>query len=207
MRIPHDAYPTPKPHILAVLREMPDTVLAGNGLLDPCCGTGSVLEVARDFGLIDIQGIELQPELADTARGQGFPVTTADALTVEWPKVDLIVTNPPYSLAEALLRKALASATTVSFLLRLGFLASDERTSFFAEHGMPDVAVVKRPSFCMTVRCRECGDRYTLPPDSPRPRSCVCGLPALAISTVDATDYAWMTWGPEHTARVSRLCV
>ncbi len=197
--------------------------LNGNTLFDPCCGAGAILDVADDIGF-SASGYELQPHLAAIAEAKGHIVTCGDALVPGWiwPKADLIVSNPPYTLAEAFLRRSLKAAPTVSFLLRLGFLASEERAPLFAEIGMPDVDVVKRPSFCMTVKCKDCGDRYTLPPESARPTLCRHFVPPTdvlsdadehpcfysgrpSISTTDAADYAWMTWGTGIRGRVSRL--
>ncbi len=226
-----DNYPTPTPYVEAIFDALtvdgvPDAVL------DPCCGSGSILSVADGRGVLKIYGIELQADLAGVAKARGFAsITNADALAPRcvWPKVPLILSNPPYTYAEEFLRKSIDSgADTVSFLLRLGFLSSKTRAPFFEQYGMPSVRVVDRPSFCMTVKCKDCGDRYTLPPDAVRPGMCRRftpldqGAPRRAasfeeiqaechstarpsISTTDASDYAWLTWGKDHLPYVSRL--
>ncbi len=227
-----DHYATPKKNVRAILGAILPTITRRGthddfDVLDPCCGEGAVLEVVKEFGYHDIQGIELQPHLAEQACSKGFSVQVADALSPScvWSTVKLIVSNPPYTHAADFLRKSLETVGPqghVTFLLRLGFLASAARRELFEEIGMPDTKVIPRPSFCMTVACRECGDRYTLPPDAERPKVCRNFHPEAdyklsegeiscinsarpAISTTDAADYAWMTWGPEFAGHVSRL--
>lgn len=58
-----------------------------------------------------------------------------------------VIGNPPYSLAEAFVRACLPLSPHVVMLLRLNFLESKSRASFFAAE-MPDVYVLpNRPSF------------------------------------------------------------
>lgn len=216
----YDHYATPKDIVRDIFESL--RILPFESFLDPCCGEGNILDVAAEWGM-EAAGIEIQSHLAGLARGRGHVVTIGDALTLPWPKVSRIVFNPPYTLASEFVTKAFDTVAenqgTVSALLRLGFLASSKRNGFFDAHGMPDVEVIDRPSFCMTVHCKKCGDRYTLSADAKRPKVCrnivtheyesdhppigVChGKPT--ISTTDAADYGWMTWGPETTGRLSR---
>lgn len=213
---PFDHYATPVRHTLAILQHLP----AGVELLDPCAGEGRILEAARMAGYTKLCGIELQPKLAKAADAAGFPVLVGDALDPAnpWPAVPLIVTNPPYSFADAFVEKACATVDplggTVAFLMRLDWLAAQGREELLAKVGMPDVFVVPRPSFCLSVKCKACGWRATYPIGTPR-KSIVCGNAQIAIqpcvrsdlsfSTTDATNYAWMVWGPERQAIVRRL--
>lgn len=202
-----DFYATPKPYTLAILETL--DVWQHDEVLDPCCGTGAMLEVFAELGFTRKYGIELQPHLGEQAREKGFGVEIADALApgCVWPEVPLIISNPPFTYAAEFLEKSLKYADTVVFLLRLGFLAGAGRKALFDRVGMPDVYVVPRPSFNLTVKCKECGDRYTLPPDATRPRVCRKALPPtpgnemckgtkrdITISSTDAADYFWGVW-------------
>jgi hypothetical protein len=65
---------------------------------------------------------------------------------------DLIVGNPPYAVAEAHIRHALALSarygSAVAFLLRVNFLGSKERFAFWRDHPPTLVSVLsERPSF------------------------------------------------------------
>jgi len=93
-----------------------------------------------------------------------------------------VITNPPYSIAADLIlhfRRTLPFAEIV-MLLRLGFLESEERNSFYAEMGIPDLYILpNRPSFIKTES-----------------------------ASTDKTSYAWFVWpggGPRSTGRIVRL--
>ena len=62
-------------------------------------------------------------------------------------RFDVVITNPPFSDAEAFLRRSLELADHVVLLLRLNFLASAKRAELMRERA-PDVYVLpNRPSF------------------------------------------------------------
>jgi hypothetical protein len=50
-----------------------------------------------------------------------------DYLDAAFPEVDLIVTNPPFSIAAEFLEKSLTEASCVVYLLRLNFLGTKRR--------------------------------------------------------------------------------
>lgn len=62
--------------------------------------------------------------------------------------VDLIITNPPYTKAQSFIEYAKPRCNTLILLLRINFLASMKRHSFWDDH-KPDTLFVlsKRPSF------------------------------------------------------------
>jgi hypothetical protein len=199
-----DNYPTPKAYITTILNVLHKDKVNLEGLLDPCCGAGNVLAAARAWGICAYKGIELSPGLAGQAHQSGFDVLYQNALgTDPWPsEIRTIVTNPPYSFAAEFVRRSFLHVSqldgTVAMLLRLGFLASAKRQDLFDYTGMPDVYVVPRPSFCLTVHCKGCGYRTSLPPGSPRPKLCGFCKHKLTVSSTDSADYAWMVW---HTSR------
>jgi hypothetical protein len=60
---------------------------------------------------------------------------------------DVIITNPPYSLALEFIERALPLADVVVMLLRLNFLGGAKRAAFFRDNP-PDIYVLpNRPSF------------------------------------------------------------
>jgi len=64
------------------------------------------------------------------------------------PVYDLIITNPPFSLALEFLKKSLQEAKTVIYLLRLNFLGAQIRHDFWAMNSPTHLFVLsKRPSF------------------------------------------------------------
>jgi len=164
-RRPLDDYPTPEWAIRAIAFHV-----AGARVLDPCCGAGAILDVFRERGS-SVSGIEISEERTDAARAKGHDVIRANALEVEWPKADLIITNPPFTLAQEFAEKALASVAgggTVALLLRLGFLEGKKRLAFHRANGSSVFVLASRPSFTGDGKC-------------------------------DSSAYGWFVWGQRHS--------
>lgn len=149
-------------------------------VLEPSFGGGDVLRVlakrvpARRMIGVDIDRVCV--EAGHAARLPARSLVHADYLQLDLRAAGLrpqvIVGNPPYSHAEAFVRKALADVRDdgcVAFLLRLGFLASARRYSLMQAH-QPDVLVLaERPSF-------------------------------TADGKTDASEYGWFVWHRSRAA-------
>lgn len=224
-RQPADSYPTPAWCVRRLLEAVGEDELPRGAWLEPCAGEGAIVEViaerADSISVVEIDPA-MRPGLVEAfrearRRPPGSPTPPpasfqiADYLTLPPPskKYDVIITNPPYSLALDFVRKAAAEAHHVAMLLRLNFLGSgvkSGRSDWLRQHP-PDVFVLpNRPSFVASVRCvsgevlpaatEPCAWRTMLPLDRERPGSCpVCGG-AVECSTTDATEYAWFVWHP-----------
>lgn len=71
-----------------------------------------------------------------------------DYLTTKYDRVDCMVTNPPYSLAQEFVEKAHEDADVIIMLLRLGFLESMRREEFWKQYPLDHlITLSKRPSF------------------------------------------------------------
>lgn len=72
-----------------------------------------------------------------------------DYLNTVYPHhVDCIISNPPYSLAQEFVTKALEDADVVIMLLRLGFLESQVRNEWWQDNSPSSLMVLsQRPSF------------------------------------------------------------
>lgn len=136
----HDFYETPDWCVRLAMEHIP---LPPGRWLEPAAGHGALI---RASGHAYWSAIEVRPEAADHL---DVPTTIGDFLAME-PRdgeFDAVVTNPPYSQAEAFARHALGWAPHVVMLLRLAFLSSQRRAGFIRET-KPDVYVLpKRPSF------------------------------------------------------------
>lgn len=145
-RQPHDLYPTPAPPIDALLGVMHIRPLMR--FHEPCRGTGAI------YDRIDCSSksyCEITEGIDYLARVSHF-------------RYDLIITNPPFSLALEFLQKSLREAATVVYLLRLNFLGSQKRRAFWQAN---------RPSHVLVLSKRPCftGDGHT-----------------------DSIEYAWFCW-------------
>lgn len=86
-------------------------------------------------------------------------------------RFDLIIANPPYSIALEFIEAALSmrkSQGVVAFLLRINFLGSQERADWHRAHPCKLYVLPRRPSF--------------------------------TGGGTDATEYAWFVWGEGHEA-------
>lgn len=71
-----------------------------------------------------------------------------DYLNTPYSRVDCIITNPPYSLAQEFVEKAHNDADVVIMLLRMGFLESMRREDFWKKYPLDNlITLSKRPSF------------------------------------------------------------
>jgi hypothetical protein len=162
-RQPLDAYYTPQ-----ALSDALVTVLVRDGwwrggrVLEPSGGQGAFIRSA--FGVLApelsyIATVEVDEDRARALGRIGSEFRPVDSLCTDflqldentWDPFDLILGNPPYSDAEAHTRAALRMRErfgVVAFLLRMGFLESEERAPFWRKHPASKVYVLsQRPSF------------------------------------------------------------
>ena len=158
-----DAYDTPAWCVQALMDDVSFLFSVGaqfeslpdHGWVDPCGGAGAIAKAvtgwydARDLPVEQrhvwprhhVHCIDIDPRGEAVVQGDYFGDWE------HWP-VDLVLTNPPYSLAEQFIRRAADHARSHAWLLRLNFLAAQKRLPLWADLGTPDVYVLpKRPSF------------------------------------------------------------
>lgn len=138
---PHDFFPTPP----AVTRAFVEACPLPDGLwCEPAVGDGHIINaVGKREGWVtyDIRDVS-EPQLSD------YHESAYDFLEHdETIRFDVIITNPPFYLAEEFVRKALACSTHVAMLLRLAFLETRKREAFHAEHPSDVFVLSRRPSF------------------------------------------------------------
>jgi len=129
VRNAYDYYATPE----WCYEKLPIDYSKYKSALEPCAGDYRIATFLEDKGIEFVDTCEIQ-ENRDFFDYSG--------------KVDLIFTNPPYSIALEFIEKALQHADTVIMLLRINFLGAQKRHTFFSNNE-PDALYVlsKRPSF------------------------------------------------------------
>lgn len=145
IRNENDFYPTPTYSVSSLLNLIKwDKVTS---FLEPCRGDGAI------YNLVDTK----VKQWAEINEG-------IDYLTTSFVKRDLIITNPPFTFAKEFLEKSLTESDCVCYLLRLNYLGSQARKSFWNKIGTPNKLLIlsKRPSF--------------------------------TGKGTDATEYAWFCW-------------
>jgi hypothetical protein len=129
-------------------------------VLEPCAGDNRILDWLGKHSVITFSA-EIRQE-KDYFEQNYFG----------WKKFDLIVTNPPYSLALEFVKKGIEDSICSFWLLRLNFLASQSRKSFFLANPLSALIVLsKRPSFRLT-------------------------------GGTDSTDYGWFVWDKANICNV-----
>ena len=130
IRRPGDVYPTPA-YCIDLLLPYIDLSRVRR-FLEPCKGTGVIYD-----------------KVAVPHKHWCEIAEDRDYLTTEFEdRFDLIVTNPPYSLALEFLQKSLREADTVIYFLPSDFLGSRRRCEFHNTNRFTHLlTVAKRPSF------------------------------------------------------------
>lgn len=156
-------------------------------IIEPCAGTGRFVDgLRRKYPAATIIANDLFED------GRTWPAadiqTYVDYLGGRRWEADLLVTNPPFSLALEFIKRALTDTIAVVVLVRQGFLASAARAAFFREHPPAHVFLLaNRPSF-------------DVPPE-------VLADPAYGWKEgqTDTADYVFICWGHEEFGHTTRL--
>lgn len=131
-----DFYPTPPYATIALL----EREKFGGNFLEPCCGDGSMSEVIQKYyPNQEIYSYDLYD------RGYGLP--GYDFLTTDFSnmKIDNIITNPPFNLAQEFVEKSLEIANKkVALLMKIQFLEGAKRYHLFKSTPLEKVYVFSK---------------------------------------------------------------
>lgn len=161
-KIKHEQYETPSRYADCFLMHINSN---HKRILEPCCGNGSITEaLRRKYPTAFIHANDIQK----MSNNWADLITQRDYLTMTEGEFDLIISNPPFSLAEEIIRHSLTTwEATLIMLLRLNFLGSLKRYKFWGEYPVSRIyPTSKRPSF--------------------------------TGKGTDATEYAWFVWEPDY---------
>ena len=119
-----------------------------------------------------------------------------DYLKTEMPFVDLILTNPPFSLAKEFIEKAISESDTVCMLQRVNFLGSQSRKEFWNKNPPTHLFVLaNRPKFIARCQNKECKNPMSFQVGSIE----FCSLCDGKVRPQgDATEYAWFVWDKKN---------
>lgn len=177
-RIANDYYATPAWCVHRLLEACP---LPGGRWLEPAAGEGAIVEAVNEVRG-DVKWWANEPHQPFVRESHDcYRVTARDFLGMPSDlcdiKRDVIITNPPYALAQDFVEHALSwEPRYVVMLLRLNYLGGSQRGAWLREH-TPDVYVLpNRPSF-------------------------------RADGKTDSCDYAWFVWWQGEQRRGSTLTI
>ena len=128
MRRANDFYPTPK----ECYENLPIDWSQFKTALEPCKGDGRIVSFLENKGVV--------VDWCEIKEGKDFFDYNGE--------VDLIFTNPPYSLAQEFIEHSMSCARTVIMLLRINFLGTKKRFEFWQQFPPDGMFILsKRPSF------------------------------------------------------------
>lgn len=151
---PDDFYVTPA---WTVARLLEKWTPPPGWFLEPCAGNGAVFRALLADGYdppradaVECRAVEKAGLLTYFNHVYAEDFLSLNSMDLLRDCVAVIITNPPYHSAEAFIRKARKSfpLATSAWLVRQGFLASEERAPLWKDVGAPDVYILpNRPSF------------------------------------------------------------
>jgi hypothetical protein len=184
-----DFYPTPSWATRAFLNTgvLDEHFKKGALWLEPAAGQCAIVDAVNDYadelGLVKprwvLYDIDKRHKTMMESRGRSsisdFVLGAKGAWTMQhrvaWSDdkpYDVLITNPPFEMAEDFLWQGGQLAKIVVMLLRVGFLGSQSRDRLFKNTGIPDTYLLnKRPSF---------------------------GTDKNGKPGTDASEYAWFVW-------------
>lgn len=181
--------------------------------LEPCAGGGAIIRAvgthAKTTGLVSWDAVEIRKEADEPLRrslGVAQEVLRAKSLTPGaaivgksfltcptgmFRRARVVITNPPYGIAQAFVKTCLRAAPDafVAMLLRLNFYGGDDRSEWLDCH-MPDCyPLPNRPQFRDSVK--PLLDDHGQPVLNRR-----TGKPRVVKTSSDSCEYGWFVWPP-----------
>lgn len=195
-----DFYPTPDELAERIVSSVP--LISDISILEPSAGSGAFVRACRaNWPLARVSQVEPGPHHFDP-EVDGYRATLEEfAARLPDARFDLIIGNPPFSLAKEHIRlclSMLAPSGRLVFLLRLAFLETKKRAKFWRECPPAKVTVLReRPSFCWSWSCKvgkKTVHKWTSAPGVKHTHCPECGSGKLKVTKTDACAYAVFEW-------------
>lgn len=184
-----EAYLTPDALALACCRHLEAQGIQPRTILEPSAGNGAYVRAARlVWPAAEVTAVEIRPACERALINSGVahlflqPLETVDLRS--FGSFDLVLGNPPFSLAESHIPRLLKFTRQLSFLLRLSFLGTKRRAlDFWPRYPLQSLQpFADRPTFLGTGSSdnSEYG-LYTWRPTKRPPRVTLQGHPSPAV--------------------------
>lgn len=151
-RSKNDFYPTPYDSIEALLKNY-DFSKHGLNVLEPSAGNGNICKMYKDkYPNSNITGVELDERHIEELSTKCDKVICTDFMEFDTNnKFDVIIGNPPFSMAVDFIKKSMEHLNengVLCFLFRTALLESDCRFEFWKQNPVNGLLTLhKRPSF------------------------------------------------------------
>jgi hypothetical protein len=179
-RIISDNYPTPRYVIEGLINQIDFSKV--NSFLEPCKGDGRILEYIPNY---------INKDWCEIREGKDYFKYNFN--------VDLIITNPPFSIALDFIKKSLNEGKTVCYLQRINWLGAQQRKDFWNENTPDKLFVIsKRPNFVKEYLISLFGLDVNLKEKAKELD--------LTLGT-DSTEYAWFIWDKLNIVKGKHIMV
>lgn len=148
----YDFYATPLESVFSFLDNY-DNITLSDKILEPSAGNGNIIRALRERGYSNrIDAVEIRPEEREHLEALADGIVFGDFIEYEPETLyDVIIGNPPYSMAQEFVDKSLsllAPGGLLIFLLRTAFLESEKRFAWWQDHQLSGLYTLhKRPKF------------------------------------------------------------
>ncbi len=192
-----DFYETPPWATWAVVPWLPFPHDTQRRIIDYGCGTGAIGKVLRlAYPDAEIVGVELDTKRARAAvRAEVYDhVWIGDIFSPPRLSGHAAIFNPPYCIAEKIVREAILSCDISAALLAMNFKSSKGRRQWLKSTKPFELVLPERPSYCSSFKCKNCTAQRTMPTKRKTLDCIVCGA-KMSRTATDARDYSWFIWG------------
>jgi hypothetical protein len=202
-------YPTPAWCTRRILEALPQLTDHVFNWLEPCCGDGAITNELNKLGAVATITASDIRDISSYSLGADFVNSEYDFRKCGASQI--VITNPPFSLAPELIRHFLPRCDWLILLLRASFKLGEWR------HNMPDeYKLPERPEFLASEKCIGDGDTTSVNGGKgcgwsrkvalTEPKLKQCPEPAcwgkVQRSTSDSSEYSWFVWPPERNRSV-----
>lgn len=155
----NEFFPTPPDVTAAILPHLPGflsggTWCSGGTVIEPAAGRGAICQVLRSAGVPrqSLVSVELRPscQLAEAYTGDHRIANWFDVAADLAPTADLVITNPPFSLARQFAEATLPhlrDGSTLALFCRSAFTGSADRLPFHTRWPSTLYSLSWRPKF------------------------------------------------------------
>ena len=145
-------FPTPPWAVRALMGLLPHLTGAPGVVLEPACGRGHIMAPLREMGF-NVHGCDIHDH--------GIGAKLGDFTDPDWVELlgawaehlpnglQMVITNPPFGLAETFIRNGLMLSSDVFVLCRLSFLCAGGRCALHSEHLQAVYVFTERPAMVL----------------------------------------------------------
>lgn len=148
-RKPADLYPTPVDCTYSLIPHIAHLLPPDASIWEPACADGQMVDPLRQYGY-RVMATDLRPDIKGGQGGVDFLVPGSLYHSQQY---DAIMTNPPFSVADQFIRRALEHAPVVVMLLKAQYWNTKNRKALFREtKPYMELNLTWRPAFLAKER-------------------------------------------------------